>query len=66
MGSRALHLWLTALPTATAVERIRIAIVLGKAVTDQHKTDLDRLKQGIEALVKEYEFNGAVELEVAA
>lgn len=52
--------------TAMAPAKGRIAIVLGKAVAEQHKADLDRLKKGIEALVKEYEFIGVVELEVAA
>ena len=56
----------TATGVATAPAKGRIAIVLSKAVAGQHKADLDRLKEGIEALVKEYDFIGAVEVEVAA
>jgi hypothetical protein len=56
----------TGTATATAPAKGRIAIVLSKAVAGQHKADLDRLKEGIEALVKEYDFIGAVEVEVAA
>ncbi len=58
----------TAKATATAMApaKGRIAIVLSKRVAEQHKVGLDRLKQGIEALVKEYDFIGAVEVEVAA
>ncbi len=43
-----------------------ITIVMCKGVADQHKAGLDRLKEQIEALVKDYDFIGAVELEVAA
>ena len=56
----------TGTATAMAPAKGRIAIVLGKAVAEQHKADLDRLKQDIEALVKEYDFIGYVEIEVAA
>jgi hypothetical protein len=60
----------SATATATAMAKApatgRITIVMSKAVAEQHKADLDRLKKGIEALVKEYDFIAAVELEVAA
>ena len=56
----------TATAAATAPAKGRIAIVLSKAVAGQHEADLDRLMEGIKALVKEYDFIGAVEVEVAA
>ncbi len=56
----------TATAADTAPAKGRIAIVVGKVVAKQHKADVDRLKKGIEALVKDYDFIGAVELEVAA
>jgi hypothetical protein len=55
----------TAPATATTTAMGRIAIVVSQEVLDQHKTDLDGLMASIEALVKDYDFIGGVELEVA-
>lgn len=52
--------------TATAPATGRITILMPKEVAGQHKADLDRLKNDIETLVKEYSFISAVDLEVAA
>jgi len=55
----------TAPATATTTAMGRIAIVVSQGVLDQHKADLDRLMASIEALVKDYDFIGGVEMEVA-
>jgi hypothetical protein len=57
----------TALSPATAAAPMgRIAIVVRQVIQDQHKADLDDLIEDIKAVVKEYDFIGGVELEVAA
>jgi len=56
----------TATGTAVASAKGRITVCLDKKIADQHKADLDDLMDDINALVKEYEFIGSVELEVAA
>lgn len=51
---------------ATTVAKGRIAIVLSKDFADQHKADVADLIEEIEAVVKDYDFIGGIELEVAA
>ena len=52
--------------TATAPAKGRIAIVLTSQLADQHKADLDKIMDGIKALVKGYNFIGGVGMEVTA
>lgn len=52
--------------TAAALAKGRIALVVSQGILNQHKADLGELLARIEALVKDYEFIGGVELEVAA
>lgn len=56
----------SATATATALAKGRITIMLPKAIADQQHEDVNRLMASIEALVKEYDFIGGVEMEVTA
>ena len=56
----------TAPATATTTAVGRIAIVLSREIADQHKADVADLMEDIKAIVKEYDFIGGVEMEVAA
>jgi hypothetical protein len=53
-------------PATAAAPMGRIAIVVSQAIQDQHQADLDDLIEAIKAVVKDYDFIGGVELEVAA
>ena len=53
-------------PTPRLSTETEMEMVVSQAIQDQHQADLDDLIEAIKAVVKDYDFIGGVELEVAA